>query len=206
MSARSIALGAFAGLAGGIVFGVLMQAMDMLGMVAALVGAESVAVGWGVHLVNSAIIGAIFGALLGGRLRSSRRRAALRCRLVGPRRSHHHAGVARDAGVRDRRDAAVESRWAPDVRPGDRTGPTGAVRTDGQPLRGDRLTRHGAPVQTIPATVTRPDTPPRCVTAWRRVDELGEVSLSALPPWAVADAPLAETARPIRRTARRRSH
>ena len=70
MSARSIGLGALAGLAGGIVFGVLMHAMGMLGMVAGLIGADSVAVGWGVHLVNSAIIGAVFGALAGGRLRS----------------------------------------------------------------------------------------------------------------------------------------
>jgi hypothetical protein len=58
--------GAVAGLAGGVVFGVMMHAMGMLPMVAGLVGAESVAVGWGVHLVISALIGGGFGLLLGG--------------------------------------------------------------------------------------------------------------------------------------------
>ncbi len=68
MTARNIGLGALAGLAGGVVFGVMMHAMGMIGMIAGLVGAEGAAVGWGVHLVNSAIIGAIFG-LVAGRIR-----------------------------------------------------------------------------------------------------------------------------------------
>jgi len=46
------------GLAGGVVFGLMMQSMDMLGMVAMLVSSESVAVGWGVHLAISAVVGA----------------------------------------------------------------------------------------------------------------------------------------------------
>lgn len=63
--------GALAGLAGGVVFGVLMAMMGMLPMVAMLAGSESALVGFLVHLVNSAIIGAVFGLLawsLAGRL------------------------------------------------------------------------------------------------------------------------------------------
>ncbi|MBI4940032.1 MAG: hypothetical protein HY830_04730 [Actinobacteria bacterium] len=59
--------GVVGGLAGGLVFGMLMQMMGMIGMVAMLVGSESSAVGWGVHLVVSAAIGGGFG-LVGGRL------------------------------------------------------------------------------------------------------------------------------------------
>jgi len=59
--------GALGGLAGGLVFGVLMQMMGMIGMIAMLVGSTSVAVGWVVHLAVSAFIGASFGVLLGSR-------------------------------------------------------------------------------------------------------------------------------------------
>lgn len=52
--------GAVAGLAGGIVFGGMMQAMDVMPMVAALVGSTSVFVGWLVHLVISVIIALFF--------------------------------------------------------------------------------------------------------------------------------------------------
>ncbi len=55
--------GIVGGLAGGLVFGVLMQMMDMIPMVASLVGSDSVAVGWLVHLAISAFIGATFGVL-----------------------------------------------------------------------------------------------------------------------------------------------
>jgi hypothetical protein len=58
--------GVVGGLAGGVVFGVLMQMMGMIGMVAMLVGSDSVAIGWLVHLVIAAGIGAGFGLLLGG--------------------------------------------------------------------------------------------------------------------------------------------
>ncbi len=56
--------GAAAGLAGGVVFGLLMQAMNMIGMVAALVGSTSTGVGWLVHLAISAVIGASFAVVL----------------------------------------------------------------------------------------------------------------------------------------------
>lgn len=57
--------GVAGGLAGGVVFGMLMQAMGMIPMVAMLVGSTSIAVGWGVHLVNSVVIGGLFGLLAG---------------------------------------------------------------------------------------------------------------------------------------------
>jgi uncharacterized membrane protein YagU involved in acid resistance len=55
--------GALAGIAGGIVFGVLMAMMGMLPMVGMLIGLNNAVVGFLVHLVNSAIIGGIFGVL-----------------------------------------------------------------------------------------------------------------------------------------------
>lgn len=69
--------GIAAGLAGGVVFGIMMQMMTaptpegaqmpMMAMVAKVVRSDSVAVGWIYHLFNSAVIGAIFGWLLGSR-------------------------------------------------------------------------------------------------------------------------------------------
>lgn len=53
--------GALAGVAGGVVFGILMAMMGMLPMVAGLVGSESAVVGGLVHLVISAGIGVLFG-------------------------------------------------------------------------------------------------------------------------------------------------
>jgi uncharacterized membrane protein YagU involved in acid resistance len=64
LPARVLA-GVAGGLAGGVVFGILMQAWDMLPMVAMLIDSESVAVGWLVHLFNSALFGAIFAVLFG---------------------------------------------------------------------------------------------------------------------------------------------
>jgi uncharacterized membrane protein YagU involved in acid resistance len=55
--------GVAGGLAGGVVFGVLMQMMGMMPMVAMLIGSEAVAVGWLVHLFNSALFGAIYAVL-----------------------------------------------------------------------------------------------------------------------------------------------
>jgi hypothetical protein len=58
---RRLAWGALAGLAGGLVFGLMMTMMGMIGMVGALAGQPgSAAAGWLVHLVISAIIGAGF--------------------------------------------------------------------------------------------------------------------------------------------------
>ncbi len=78
---KKIAIGASAGLVGGIVFGVLMQimsaptpeggSMPMMAMVAMVVHSTSIAVGWMYHLFNSAVIGVLFAAFLGGRVRGN---------------------------------------------------------------------------------------------------------------------------------------
>src|SRR2546428_8068226 len=72
--------GVIAGLIAGIVFGMMMQMMSaptpqgghmpMMQMVAMVVRSDSIAVGWLYHLFNSAVIGAIFGLVLGGRTSS----------------------------------------------------------------------------------------------------------------------------------------
>jgi uncharacterized membrane protein YagU involved in acid resistance len=59
------ALGAIAGIGGGVVFGMMMAMMGMLPMVAMLVGSESVVLGWIVHLTISAFIGAVYGVVAG---------------------------------------------------------------------------------------------------------------------------------------------
>jgi hypothetical protein len=66
--AQPIAAGALAGIAGGIVFGLMMQLMmpPMMGMIGSLFGVPGL--GWGVHLVFSAVIGAIFGLIVGARV------------------------------------------------------------------------------------------------------------------------------------------
>lgn len=68
------------GLVGGIVMGVMMQMMmaptpdggqmPMLAMVGKIVGSPTLVAGWVYHLFNSAVIGAIFGLLLGDRVHS----------------------------------------------------------------------------------------------------------------------------------------
>jgi len=60
-----IGAGIVGGLVGGVAFGVLMQMIDMIPMVAMLVGSEAAAVGWLVHLAISAFIGATFAVLFG---------------------------------------------------------------------------------------------------------------------------------------------
>ena len=68
VSLRSVPLGIAGGLAGGVVFGLMMQMMGMIGMVGMLVGSESLVVAWLVHLLISAAIGAGFGLLLAPRV------------------------------------------------------------------------------------------------------------------------------------------
>lgn len=58
--------GALGGIVGGIVFGMLMAMMGMLPMVGMLIGVDNAFVGFLVHLVNSALIGALFGVLAYG--------------------------------------------------------------------------------------------------------------------------------------------
>jgi uncharacterized membrane protein YagU involved in acid resistance len=61
---RLALLGAIAGIGGGIVFGMMMAMMGMLPMVGMLVGSESAAVGFIVHLAISAFIGAVYGVVI----------------------------------------------------------------------------------------------------------------------------------------------
>jgi hypothetical protein len=81
MRTRALA-GVAAGLIGGLAFGVMMQMMTaptpdggrmpMMVMVAMVVGSESIAIGWAYHLFNSAVIGGLFGAIVGDRVRGAR--------------------------------------------------------------------------------------------------------------------------------------
>ncbi len=63
----AVPAGIVGGFAGGIVFGVMMQTMGMIPMIAMLIGSESVAVGWIIHLGISAFIGVTFALLFGAR-------------------------------------------------------------------------------------------------------------------------------------------
>jgi hypothetical protein len=66
------------GLIGGVIFGIMMQMMTaptpdggqmpVIAMIGQIVGSPTVAAGWIYHLFNSAVIGAIFGWLLGERV------------------------------------------------------------------------------------------------------------------------------------------
>jgi hypothetical protein len=70
--------GIIAGLIAGIVFGIMMTvmhaptpdggSMPMMAMVAMVVKSKSLAVGWLYHLFNSAVIGGLFGWILGSRV------------------------------------------------------------------------------------------------------------------------------------------
>ncbi len=65
MNVKQISYGIYGGLAGGLVFGAMMGMTGMLPMVGKLVGQPSAGIGFIVHLVNSAIIGAGFAFVLG---------------------------------------------------------------------------------------------------------------------------------------------
>ena len=68
-----------AGLIAGIVFGIMMHMMNaptpdgrqmpVIAMIGQIVGSPTIGVGWLYHLFNSAVIGGIFGWLLGPRVR-----------------------------------------------------------------------------------------------------------------------------------------
>ena len=65
MSARELKLGAYGGIAGGLIFGAMMGMMGMLPMIGSMVGQPTAAVGFVVHMVNSVIIGAGFAIVFG---------------------------------------------------------------------------------------------------------------------------------------------
>jgi len=74
----NVTAGVIAGLIAGVGFGILMTmmhaptpdggSMPMMVMVAQVVGSTSLAVGWLYHLFNSAVIGGLFGWILGNRV------------------------------------------------------------------------------------------------------------------------------------------
>ena len=68
MNKGALGAGIVGGLAGGVVFGLLMAVWGMLPMVAKLVGSSSPAVGFLVHLGISAVIGAGYGLLVSDRV------------------------------------------------------------------------------------------------------------------------------------------
>jgi hypothetical protein len=65
MNARTLTRGVYGGLAGGVVFGAMMGMMGMLPMIGQMVGSPTALVGFLVHMVNSAIIGAGFAVVFG---------------------------------------------------------------------------------------------------------------------------------------------
>jgi hypothetical protein len=80
MRRHTVIAGIGAGLIAGVVFGVMMQMMTaptpegarmpMMALVAKVVRSDSVLVGWLYHLFNSAVIGGLFGWILGRRVHS----------------------------------------------------------------------------------------------------------------------------------------
>ena len=65
MNATRIKHGIIAGLAGGVVFGLMMARMGTLPMIGKMVGAPNAGAGWAVHLMISAAIGGSFAFLFG---------------------------------------------------------------------------------------------------------------------------------------------
>ena len=63
MNVKNLQLGAYSGLAGGVVFGAMMAMMGMLPMIGQMVGHPSAATGFAVHLFISALIGVSFATL-----------------------------------------------------------------------------------------------------------------------------------------------
>ena len=62
---RELKWGAYGGVAGGLIFGGMMGVMGMLPMIGSMIGQPTAVVGFVVHMVNSAIIGAGFAIVLG---------------------------------------------------------------------------------------------------------------------------------------------
>jgi uncharacterized membrane protein YagU involved in acid resistance len=61
LNTRNLSLGAISGLVGGVPFGMLMAMMGIMPMVGTLIRVENATVGWVVHLVISAVVGALYG-------------------------------------------------------------------------------------------------------------------------------------------------
>lgn len=65
--------GALGGLMGGVIFGIMMAMLNMIGMISALVGSTSSAIGWILHLSISMFIGVVFSFLFQDKLHSTGR-------------------------------------------------------------------------------------------------------------------------------------
>ncbi len=65
MSTRELKLGAYGGIAGGLLCGGMRGMMGMLPMIGSMVGQPTAVAGFVVHMANSAIIGAGFAFALG---------------------------------------------------------------------------------------------------------------------------------------------
>ncbi len=63
MDSKDMKLGAYAGLAGGMIFGAMMAIMGTLPMIGMMVGDPSAQTGFLIHLVISAVIGVSFSTL-----------------------------------------------------------------------------------------------------------------------------------------------
>ena len=66
---QRVMVGGVAGLAAGVVFGMMMNMLNMIGSIAMLVGSKSNAVGWAVHLLISMGIGIAFSLMLEKKLK-----------------------------------------------------------------------------------------------------------------------------------------
>lgn len=65
-----ISNGIIGGLAGGMIFGMMMQMMGAMPTIAKMIGSDSLLVGWMLHLIISAITGALFAVVFGSLVKS----------------------------------------------------------------------------------------------------------------------------------------
>lgn len=67
---QRVMIGGMGGLVAGMVFGMMMNMLNMIGSIAMLVGSKSNAVGWAVHLLISMMIGVAFSLVLEKKLKN----------------------------------------------------------------------------------------------------------------------------------------
>ena len=118
---RRILAGVIGGLAGGVVFGMLMAIMGMLPVIASMVGSTSPGVGFAMHLMISIVIGLGLTVLFGNRLLTGYGRgvlvglAGLRCPLVGSRAAGDDAPDAEHANLQRGHDQRLLPDGTPDL-------------------------------------------------------------------------------------------
>ncbi len=67
---QRVMVGAIGGIAAGVVFGLMMNMLNMMSSIAMLVGSKSTVVGWAVHIAISMVLGVAFSLLFERRLRN----------------------------------------------------------------------------------------------------------------------------------------